>query len=584
MQTSFACAPSGRKPFRVRERNTMPIYHLSVKTISRSAGRSATAAAAYRAGAEIVDERTGEVHDYRRKGGVESAVLVLPTDAPEWASKRAKLWNAAEVSETRKNSTVAREFEIALPSELSAQERAKLAHDFAREIVERHGCAADVAIHAPGRGGDNRNHHAHILCTTRQLTPEGFGAKCRELDDRKTGEIDRWRERFAQLQNESLESAGVAERVDHRSLKDQGIDREPTVHLGPAASGYERRTGQPSDKRMHQEQDIAERLSKAREAGELERQGQQLEKTILDLSGDLKAAVAERDRQQRAEQEKRHQEEQQRRATEGMSAAQLAAEIARLRPLPAADVAKRQPEVAAASQAHQALLHQRQAIQADQERARQEAEAWRADHPIRAKGHDAGAWKSDYLAEREQAEASAKQQLRTLALQIDATGRKSSAAEAEAVTRINQEQAPALARIAQLETLLAERHAQEERQRAALYQEEQRQRAEQRERAERERADRERKDNIAALLACAARMHQEGQLELPKGPAGEAVGRVLQAIGTDQGAARMRQDLDDPTNAKTLEAVARTLAPQVAKQLQAERDQEERDNDNDYSR
>jgi hypothetical protein len=582
MQTSFACAPSGRNPFRLRERTPMAVYHLSVKTISRSAGRSATAAAAYRAGAEIVDERTGEVHDYRRKGGVESAVLVLPTDALEWASERAKLWNAAEVSETRKNSTVAREFEIALPSELSAQERAKLAHDFAREIVERHGCAADVAIHVPGRGGDNRNHHAHILCTTRLLTPEGFGAKCRELDDRKTGEIDRWRQRFAELQNDSLERAGVAERVDHRSLKDQGIDREPTVHLGPAASGYERRTGQPSDKRMRQELDIAERLTRAKEAGELERQGHQLDRSIFDLSGDLSAAVAERDRQQRAADQERRNQEEQRRATERMSAADLAAEIARLRPLPVSEVAQRQPEVIAATRAHQALMQQRQAIQADQERARQEAEVWRADHPIRAKGHDAGAWKSDYLAEREQAEASAKQQLRTLALQLDGASRKSSAATAEAVARIELEQAPALARIAQLEQLQAERHAQEERQRAALYQEEQRQRAEQRQREERDRAERERKDNIAGVLLYAAKMHQEGQLELPKGQAGEVVGRMLQAVGTDQGAAKIREDLDSPTHSKMLQAVARELAPQVAKQLQAERDQEERDND--YSR
>ncbi|WP_232467625.1 MobA/MobL family protein, partial [Burkholderia ubonensis] len=93
---------------------------------------------------EITDERTGEIHDYTRKGGVESAELVLPAGAPEWAADRAALWNAAEQAETRKNSTVAREFEIALPEELSPAERARLAHDFAREIVARHGCAADV--------------------------------------------------------------------------------------------------------------------------------------------------------------------------------------------------------------------------------------------------------------------------------------------------------------------------------------------------------------------------------------------------------------------------------------------------------
>ena len=178
----------------------MAIYHLSVKTISRSAGRSATAAAAYRAGVEITDKRTGEIHDYRRKGGVESAAVILPDNAPDWAHDRAQLWNAAEQAEKRKNSTVAREFEIALPAELSPAERELLAHDFTRELVARHGVAADVAIHAPGKEGDNRNHHAHILLTTRRLGPDGFGEKTRELDDQKTGKVlvTEWRQRFAQ--------------------------------------------------------------------------------------------------------------------------------------------------------------------------------------------------------------------------------------------------------------------------------------------------------------------------------------------------------------------------------------------------
>ena len=277
----------------------MAIYHLSVKTVSRSAGRSATAAAAYRAGVEITDERTGEIHDYTRKGGVESAALILPDNAPEWARDRAQLWNAAEQAEKRKNSTVAREFEIALPAELSPAEREKLAHDFTRELVNRHGMAADVAIHAPGKEGDNRNHHAHILLSTRRLGPEGFTEKTRELDDQKTGPqiVTQWRERFASLQNERLREAGIEARVDHRTLEAQGIDREPTRHLGPAATGYERRTGEPSRKRMDFEAEVADRLARAKEAGELERQGRQIDRGILDLSGDLAAAKAERDRQ-----------------------------------------------------------------------------------------------------------------------------------------------------------------------------------------------------------------------------------------------------------------------------------------------
>ena len=132
-------------------RTTVAIFHLSVKTISRSAGRSSTAAAAYRAGVEITDERTGEIHDYRRKAGVESAELFLPDGAPEWATDRAKLWNAAEQSEKRKNSTVAREFEVALPSELSADQRRKLAHDFARRWSSATGSPWTLPFMHPAR-------------------------------------------------------------------------------------------------------------------------------------------------------------------------------------------------------------------------------------------------------------------------------------------------------------------------------------------------------------------------------------------------------------------------------------------------
>jgi hypothetical protein len=220
----------------------MAIYHLSVKTISRSAGRTATAAAAYRAGVEITDERTGEVYDYTRKAGVSSTDLVLPPDTPEWATDRAALWNAAEQSEKRKNSTVAREFEIALPTELSADQRRELAVTFAREISERHKCAVDVAIHLPGKEGDNRNHHAHILTTTRRLGPDGFGEKCRELDDQKSGEVQHWRQRWGELANAALERAGHAQRLDHRSHADRGLMPETAgIHLGPTATAIERK-------------------------------------------------------------------------------------------------------------------------------------------------------------------------------------------------------------------------------------------------------------------------------------------------------------------------------------------------------
>ena len=244
----------------------MAIFHLSVKTISRSAGRSATAAAAYRAGEKITDHQTGEVFDYQRKAGVESTELFLPAVAPSWASDREKLWNAAEQSETRKNSTVAREFEVALPAELTRGERQALAHDFTRALVAKYGFAADCAIHSPHSkenqnprkdqalvNGDSRNHHAHILCSTRKLEAEGFTAKTRALDDRASGadQVVECRKLFAQMTNAALEKAGHSARVDHRTLVAQGIeDREASIHLGPTATAIERR-GEVSEKTEH---------------------------------------------------------------------------------------------------------------------------------------------------------------------------------------------------------------------------------------------------------------------------------------------------------------------------------------------
>lgn len=277
----------------------MAIYHLSVKCMSRSHGQSAIAAAAYRSAARIRDERTGELHDYSRKGGVLHRELVVPVGAPAWAHEREQLWNAAEAAETRKNSTVAREFEIALPSELKPHERTRLAVDFARAIATKHRCAVDVSVHRPGRGGDTRNHHAHLLCTTRRLTAEGFKDKTRELDDLKTGEVVFWRERWAELANERLKERGVEARVDHRTLEAQGIDRAPTVHKGPLLTAIERRGLEPQVARRREEeraQDIQERLTRAAELGRLEREQAKVSESILVLSTDISAARRERDR------------------------------------------------------------------------------------------------------------------------------------------------------------------------------------------------------------------------------------------------------------------------------------------------
>ena len=286
----------------------MAIYHLSAKLISRKSGRSATAAAAYRAAERIDDRRTGEIHDYTQKRGVEHAEIVIPTGV-DWTPGRAELWNAVEAKNKRQDAQVAREFVVALPDELTAEARQRLAVQFAREIADTYRVAADLAIHAPGREGDHRNHHAHILTSTNTLNPDGtFGNKARALDavahDRNKGdreapnEIEKLRGRWADLANQALERAGRAERIDHRSLEAQGIDRAPTQHMGPSVSGMVRR-GADSDVARRMGEEANARLFAARETGRIERELAEADRSILDLSGDLAGAIRAREERQR---------------------------------------------------------------------------------------------------------------------------------------------------------------------------------------------------------------------------------------------------------------------------------------------
>lgn len=300
----------------------MAIYHLSAKPISRAQGRSATGAAAYRAGVEITDERTGLVHDYTRKGGVLHSELILPGGG---TADRAEFWNGIEAHHKRGDAVLVREVEISLPTELTPEQRQALAVGYARELADRYGVAADVALHAPRTVTDreleknpgqyhetdpetgrrhNGNWHAHIMLSACHVQPDGtLGKKAVELDPihcqraKIENMADRERARWGELANAALERHGHEARIDHRSHAERGIEAEPSQHLGPAASGYERRTGQPSDKRIQQEREAVERLARAKALGELERQSRQSDRLILDLSGDLSAAKAERDRQ-----------------------------------------------------------------------------------------------------------------------------------------------------------------------------------------------------------------------------------------------------------------------------------------------
>ena len=215
--------------------DTMAIYHLSMKILSRSKGYSAVASAAYRAGEKILDERTGVIHDYTRKNGVASAVILTPANAPAWCANRAELWNAVEKAERRKNSQLAREFELAIPRELAQDAARETVLNFVRENFVSRGMIADVAFH--NLGGSNP--HAHIMLSMRAITPDGFGEKVREWNDWTHAET--WRGSWADHANRALANAGYQEEIDHRSYERQGLEKTPGIHLGKSACAMETR-------------------------------------------------------------------------------------------------------------------------------------------------------------------------------------------------------------------------------------------------------------------------------------------------------------------------------------------------------
>ena len=246
----------------------MAIYHLSMKPISRSGGRSAVAAAAYRASVKLTNERDGQTHDFTHRRGVEHTEIVLPKGAEaEWALDRSRLWNAAEAAEKRQDARVAREFEVALPHELTAGQRLELTREFAHELADRYGVAVDFAIHSPHGDTDVRNHHAHIMLTTRKVGRDGLGEKTSlELENKKLVALSLptshdqlrdirldWEDRA----NRHLTLAGHDIRIDHRSHRDRGLEIEPTQHMGVHATQMDRRG--KSVVRARQDEDQARR-------------------------------------------------------------------------------------------------------------------------------------------------------------------------------------------------------------------------------------------------------------------------------------------------------------------------------------
>ena len=224
----------------------MAICHISIKIISRGKGKSAVAAAAYRAGMKITNEYDGITHSYTRKAGIVHTEIVLPKNAPDEYLDRRVLWNAVEKAERYKTAQLAREIEIALPIELTQSQNISLVREYIRENFVDEGMCADICVHDKGDG----NPHAHVMLTMRAVDDNGKwmnksttigGQKVPTVDWNEQHKAERWRKKWAESVNEYLEKYNHEQRIDHRSYKRQGKEQLPTIHLGQEAHQMEKR-------------------------------------------------------------------------------------------------------------------------------------------------------------------------------------------------------------------------------------------------------------------------------------------------------------------------------------------------------
>ena len=208
----------------------MANYHFSVDVIKRSDGRSSVAAAAYRSGEKLIDFRTGKRYDFRHKDDVTHKDILLPDSAPTWMKDRQALWNYLEQFEKRKDAQLCRDVNFDLPKELNTRQNIELAEKFVKEIFVDKGMIADLAIHAKYDANDKPLSHAHVLLTMRAVSEQGFGLKNREWNSKDL--LQDWRVEWANYANQALSLNGHRERVDHRSLFEQGIELEPQNKRG----------------------------------------------------------------------------------------------------------------------------------------------------------------------------------------------------------------------------------------------------------------------------------------------------------------------------------------------------------------
>jgi ATP-dependent exoDNAse (exonuclease V) alpha subunit len=211
----------------------MAIYHFSAKVISRSAGSSAVASAAYRSASRLRDDRLDRSHDFTNKSGVVHSEVMLPDGAPEEFRERERLWNAVEAGEVRKDAQLSREIEFAIPRELDQAQGIELARDFVQQEFVDRGMIADLNVHWDMGADGLAKPHAHVMLSMREVNEQGFGAKVRDWN--RTELIEHWRQAWEGHANARLASLDIDVRIDHRSLEAQGLDLEPQSKIGAAA-------------------------------------------------------------------------------------------------------------------------------------------------------------------------------------------------------------------------------------------------------------------------------------------------------------------------------------------------------------
>lgn len=234
----------------------MALFSMRVQVIKRSAGRSVVAAAAYRSGERLYDQRQGMTHDYSRRGDVELTELMLPADAPEWVKgiSREDFWNCVDAFEKRKDAQTAREIRLMIPRELPPAERVALVRDYVARCFVSRGMVADICFHNKVASDGLENVHAHVMLTMRPLTSTGFGPKSRHdwvahpsgqrHPDGKPVMIEsnpdsynsaayyeHCREAWEKTANDALARIGSEARIDRRSLVERGLARMPEPAL-----------------------------------------------------------------------------------------------------------------------------------------------------------------------------------------------------------------------------------------------------------------------------------------------------------------------------------------------------------------